>query len=202
MADNIIDITVKEFLKDSSRRALLDISKNIDNIRTQYVQTPSSADFVSVPQIVSEFMKSTDSIASKDEIKQLNAKMDILSQPRYKKCTYDINRTDLNNKTSYPVTKIYGMGKITELSILTSTKPKLEIYVDNRHMFDLSITPFDDLARISSFSKDITADIIPPNYVVSIRNIGFKKLFRTDVYFDTPSNILSIYCKYDLCEVI
>ncbi len=202
--DNIISSTVKEFIRDSSKRALLDIGKNIDDLRIQYSRpvSPSSSDFVSVPQIVQEFVRSTEPTISKDEINRLNNKIDMLSKPKYKKATYDINKTDINNKMSYPVTKIYGMGKITELSVLTNTKPKLEIYIDGRHMFNLSLTPFDDLQKISTFSKDITADIIAPNFVVSVRDIRFKKSFETNVYFDNPSNILSIYCKYDMCEVI
>lgn len=203
--DNIISSAVKEFIKDSSKRALLDIGKNIDDLRQQYSKpvSPSSSDFISVPQIVQEFVRSTEpSPLIKDEINHLNEKIDILSKPKYKKATYDINKTDINNKMSYPVTKIYGMGKITELSVLTNTKPKLEIYIDGRHMFNLALNPFDDLQKISTFSKDITADIIPPNFVVSVRDIRFKKSFETNVYFDNPSNILSIYCKYDMCEVI
>lgn len=201
--DNIISSTIKEFIKDSSKRALLDIGKNIDDLRIQYSKpTSPSSDFISVPQIVQEFVRSTDTLQSKDEIKHLNKKIDMLSKPKYKKATYDINRTDINGKMSYPVTQIYGMGKITELSVLTNTKPKLEIYIDSRHMFNLALNPFDDLQKISTFSKDITADIIPPNFVVSVRDIRFKKSFETNVYFDNPSNILSIYCKYDMCEVI
>lgn len=148
---------------------------------------------------IQEFIKDT---GSKTEISLLNAKIDKLQKPSYKKVTYDISKTDINNQLAYPILKIKGMGRITELSILTSDKPKLEIYLDGRHMFNLSITPFDDLERISMFSKDITAQLIPPNYAISVRDLKFMKSFSANIYFDNSSNILGIYGKYDLCEKI
>lgn len=204
MTDNPISYVVKEFIRDSSKRALLDIGKNIDNLRNQYcnpnpviIESPK----ITISQEVQQVQQILPQIVAK-EISSMNNKIETLSKPIYRKVTYDINRTDINNKKSYPVTEIYGMGKITELSILTNAKPELEIYIDGRHMFNLTLTPFDDLARISTFSKDITADVVPPNFVISVRDIKFMKTFKTNIYFTNPSNILSIYCKYELCEEI
>ncbi|MCZ7404276.1 MAG: hypothetical protein O8C67_05005 [Candidatus Methanoperedens sp.] len=148
---------------------------------------------------IQEFIKDT---GSKTEISLLTAKIDKMKKPSYKKVTYDLSKVDINNQKAYPILKIKGMGKITELSILTDAKPKIEIYLDGRHMFNLSVTPYDDLKRITSFSKDITAQDIPPNYAVSVRNLGFRNSFMANVYFDNRSNILGIYGKYDLCEEI
>ncbi|MCZ7404272.1 MAG: hypothetical protein O8C67_04985 [Candidatus Methanoperedens sp.] len=194
MTDNLISNVVKDFIRDSSRRALLDIGKNIDSLRSQYVDPKP---------VVIDIPKPTQSevqqVQLQPSVREIIRETTICRKPK----------TDVISKRGYAINNhenvlnIEGRaGTLRELVLVSPIQFDININVDGSIVTYYN-TDFNDLQTMYQYSNTfIATQSLAGDFIINVKKIYFLKKIKVDVIVNGRTVFKNIFAVIDTEEEI
>lgn len=122
-----------------------------------------------------------------------------LVKKRYKKSSRIIHYKGSKPVNSEIIINETGIGKLRELSIISEQKMNPFLEVDGVNTLS-SISSWDELAKITLYTKTIVAQTNGADFILSFNDLNFKKNIFLRVDFENKGTISRVFGTYDLCE--